>query len=147
MIKQNAVLSMRKPIIKTHVLTGSMDRLYRDALLEQSEAIIESADSHDILLNHLISSLRSKNYLNEAQEQTVRSKNESRDRIFCLIQFLSTEGQKAFEELCNSLEAFGTDGKKELANLLRMSLRKKRDDAVPCPGESNQVSYSVKHNV
>jgi hypothetical protein len=108
-----------------------VDRLYHDVLLEHSEAVIKSADPHDILLNHLIICLRSKGCLNETHEQIIRSKIVSRDRVFCLLQILSAEGQKAFEELCNSLESFGTSDKEELADVLRKSFTKKRDDVAP----------------
>jgi hypothetical protein len=121
-----------------------MDQLYRDVLFEHSEAIIKLADPDDVLLNHLILHLRNKECLNEAQEQRIRSRTDLRGRIFYLLKFVSDEGQKAFEELCNSLEDFGTSDKKEVATSLRQSLRKKRDDIAPFPGRSSQVSPSGK---
>jgi hypothetical protein len=108
-----------------------MDRLYHNVLLEHREAIIKSADSHDLLLNHLITHLKRKECLNGPQEKCIRSYKAPRDRICCMLDFLSAEGEKAFEELCNSLEDFKTKDKRQLANLLRASLRKARGDTAP----------------
>jgi hypothetical protein len=142
MIAERSIIKT-KAIFEKRVLTGSMDQLYRDVLLEHREAIIKSADPHDVLLKRLIDHLRSKKCLNEDQEQIIRSKIVSRDRIVCLLHFLSTEGQGAFEELCNSLEAFGTADKEELADLLRTSLRMKGRSNHESPSSKPQCSYKA----
>jgi Caspase recruitment domain len=114
--------------------TGLMDALYSEVLLEQRQAIVKSADPNDVLLNHLLNHLRSKRCLILSQEERIRSNVVSSDRIGCLLDFLSSEGQKAFDELCNALEDFGTEDKQKLSESLRQCFREKQ-----CPGKSSWI--------
>jgi Caspase recruitment domain len=90
-------------------------RIYR-------EDILDSADSEDILLYRVMDRLRSEGCINEEQCEIIKKGGTYRHRFGKLLDIASTEGRTAFVQFCNSLRAFGTCNKKELAEKLQRSL-------------------------
>jgi Caspase recruitment domain len=123
-----------------------MAQLHVDVLLDYRTAMINAADQNNVLLNHLLNHLRSKRFLNVTQEEHVLSKTAACDRMSSLLDFLSSEGQKAFEELCKALADFGTEDKEELAASMLQSLREKQVQNLRSPGGriSDCIYWSAK---
>jgi Caspase recruitment domain len=105
-----------------------MDQLWENSLLENRESILRSADSADVLLNHLLDHLFSEGCIQRDQKEKIKKHQLSRNRMGALIDFLLTENKTAFDELCNALESFGNDAKQQLARILRQSLRSKSEE-------------------
>jgi len=102
-----------------------MDEPSKQVLREHRDAIAKSADPDDVFLNHLIDHLFSKRCIQNDHKQLVKRERTIRARISMLLDFVSTEGRQAFDELCNAIKEFNNPGMKELANTLRASLREK----------------------
>jgi len=98
-----------------------MEEPWKEVLLEYRHAIVNSADPHDVFLNYLIDHLLSKRCIQHDHSQLVKHERFPRARVGKLLDFVSSEGSQAFDELCNALEEFGTEYKKQLANTLRRS--------------------------
>ena len=106
-----------------------MDQLWRDVLTENRSTIVQSADIHDVFLDSLIDHLLSKSCIQVVHQEFIKRGNVSGDRIRKLLDFISSADKRAFDELCNGMEAFGTDDKKCLADSLRESLKCKQEQA------------------
>ena len=102
-----------------------MDEPWKEVLMEHHDAIVKCADPHDVILDHLLDHLRSKRCIQHDHSQLVKREPLLRARVGKLLDFVSSEGCKAFDELCNALEEFGTDDKKQLADTLRQSFQEK----------------------
>jgi Caspase recruitment domain len=111
----------------SHWNADVMDQMCEKVLLEHRQEFIRSADVDDVLLDFLLDHLISKNCIQADQKEFIKTERLSRNRCGKLLDFVSAEGPKAFDELCNALDAFGTDSKKRLACTFRQSLKMKED--------------------
>jgi len=103
-----------------------MEEPWKEVLREHGNDIVKSADEGDVFLNHLIDHLFSKRCIQNDHKQLVKREQTIRARIIMLLDFVSSEGRKAFDELCNAIEEFNYPGMGELVNTLRASLREKK---------------------
>lgn len=111
-------------------------------LRENRVTILQSADSHDIVLNRLLDHLLSKNCIQQDQKELIKRKEVSKDRMGTLLDFLSSEGRIAFDELCTAFENFGTQDKKDLASTLRLSISQKQQNKMGTDaGKCSHVVY------
>jgi Caspase recruitment domain len=99
-----------------------MDQLWKEVLREKRESIIQSADAENVFLNRLLDHLISKECIQQDQRELIMRKSSSRDRVGAMIDFLCSENERAFDELCNAIELFGNVAKQQLADSLRQSL-------------------------
>jgi hypothetical protein len=99
-----------------------MDQLWKNVLQENRKKLVLSADREDILLKSLLDYLMSEFCIQSDQEDCILRETSSSNRIRKLLDVVSYEGEKAFNELCNALETFGTDDKKSNACSMRQSL-------------------------
>jgi len=98
---------------------------WKRVLQEHGSAIVKYADEGNVFLNHLIDHLFSKRCIQQDHKQLVKREPIVRTRISMLLDFVSSEGRNAFDELCNAIEEFKPE-MEELANRLRASLRKQK---------------------
>jgi len=102
-----------------------MDEPWKEVLLDKRDAILSSADPYNVVLNRLIDHLNSRRCIQQDQIDLIKNETltpVSRDRFIKLLDFVSSEGITAFNELCNAFEAFGTEDKSQLAATLRKNL-------------------------
>jgi hypothetical protein len=103
------------------------ETLWQQVLREQRVTILQSADGHDLFLDRLLDYLLSKGCIQPDQKELVKRKEVSKERMGTLLDFLSTEGPTAFDELCTAIENYGTVDKKNLANSLRQCMVQKEN--------------------
>jgi len=108
------------------VVSGAMEQqLWKESLLLHRERIIESADIHDVLLNRLLDRLLAARCIQLDQKEIIKRKETARERCGTLLDFIHAEGKRAFNELCEALEKFGTEDKQDLVDSMRaFSLQK-----------------------
>jgi len=92
---------------------------WKQVLIEHREAIVQSADRDDVVLDYVLDHLISKRCIQVDHYELVKREPKLRSRINKLLHFISSEGRNTFDELCNAFENFGTDDKRQLANSLR----------------------------
>jgi len=113
------------PSIPPGRLTRQNNESWREVLKELKETIVQSADRDDVFLDRILDHLISTRCITEDQCEVVKRERYARSRINKLLQFISSEGHNAFNELCNALENLGTDDKKLLASRLRQAQQEK----------------------
>ena len=118
-----------------------MDEFRKRVLLDHTELLVQSADYHDVFLDNLLDYLTAAGYVHKDQIQIIKRPPLSKTRICILIHFISTEGQRAFDELCNALSQFGTGDLRALASSLRLALEKKRHSLIADTSEYYAVHF------
>ena len=108
------------------LLSAEIGRLWQKVLKEKRSSILDKADAGNVFLNKLLDHLLSKHCLQMHQQQKVLTERGSIDCCRKLLDFIYSADQKAFDELCNAIENFGTRDTKNLADMLRCSLATKQ---------------------
>jgi len=116
--------SYQNVIIVTDWRRLPMDAPWREVLLDNRDAIVCSADTHDALLNRVLDYLLLKWCIQLDQNVAIKFERHPRDRFRKLLDFLSSESCTVFDKLCNAFRAFDTDDKVQLADKLQQDLRK-----------------------
>jgi len=94
------------------------------SLVSHRERSIKSADADNVLLNHLLDNLISAGCLQHEQTEIIKSERTARTRCAKLLDFVHSEGKRAFDKLCDALQNFGTANKKDLVDSMRQTAGK-----------------------
>jgi len=95
---------------------------WKDVLRDYRVYIVSSVEGDIVLLRRLLDYLQSKRCINLEQVETINAVETSRARFNKLIDFVSSGGGTAFDELCNGLREFNTNHAIHLADTLQHAL-------------------------
>jgi len=70
---------------------------WKKVLLEHRDAIVKSADPHGVFLDHVIDHLLAKQCIKHDDTQLVKGERRLQPRVGKLLDFVSSEGSRAFD--------------------------------------------------
>lgn len=118
--------------LRLDCITGTMAQSQKDVLVAYRRSIIESADAGDVFLDRLLTHLLANRCIQAEHIEVIKRQHVSRNRVGKLLDVLQLGGVKAFDELCNALDHFGTEHAMDLASTLRQVLKQKYIERQRC---------------